>query len=130
MKYIIKKIKKILNDAYEKIPYLNKSKLDNESDLSNSSESDSDSEFNSESELDNNSNYKDYILYNYEKDLEIAIKKSLAKISICNICFKKNINSIFIPCGHLCCCLKCAKKCKTICPICRKKVKINKVYFI
>lgn len=46
----------------------------------------------------------------------------------CIICMSAKKNAIFIPCGHMSCCLDCAKNCKKICPICRKKGKVNQVY--
>ena len=37
----------------------------------------------------------------------------------CCICMCVPPDSVFVPCGHSCACLECAKSCKT-CPICRK----------
>ena len=39
----------------------------------------------------------------------------------CVICLDENREMVFIPCGHICSCLKCAKKLKD-CPMCRKKI--------
>ena len=77
-----------------------------------------------------------FVLHNYEKDLEIAINLSLQSKKNnddenCIICFDKKITTAFIPCGHLCCCFECAKKCKKKCPMCRKSNKsIQKIYKI
>lgn len=74
-------------------------------------------------------NIDDYVVKDYEKDLEMAIKESLQNVESCIICCDNSINAVFVPCGHYCCCHICAKKCKKKCPICRKKYKIiQKVY--
>ena len=45
----------------------------------------------------------------------------------CTICLDKERSHIFLPCGHLVCCAKCAKKAKNEppnqCPMCRKPIK-------
>lgn len=47
----------------------------------------------------------------------------------CKICFENESNSVFIPCGHITACVKCASS-LTQCPICRKKFRnVIKVYF-
>ena len=46
----------------------------------------------------------------------------------CTICMEKPINSVIIPCGHLCCCYKCGKELAS-CPICRANIeKIVKTF--
>ena len=48
--------------------------------------------------------------------------------STCKVCLDREINSVFLPCGHLCCCIECSIALKT-CPICRKRLeKIVKFY--
>ena len=91
---------------------------------------DTDSEYESDSEEDILPyDVNDYIVNNYEKDLEMAINLSLKNKEFCVVCFDKSINAVFIPCGHYCCCYKCAKKCSKKCPICRKKIKlVQKIY--
>ncbi|KAL5288451.1 LRSAM1 family protein [Megaselia abdita] len=48
-------------------------------------------------------------------------------LSECVVCMEENVSTIFIPCGHLCCCENCQGNME-ICPICRgeieKRVKI------
>ena len=91
-----------------------------------------------ESSSDEDISYEqdNFVLHNYEKDLEIAINLSLQSKKnndeeYCIICFDKKITTAFIPCGHLCCCFECAKKCKKKCPMCRKSNKsIQKIYTI
>lgn len=52
----------------------------------------------------------------------------------CKICFDNEINTVLIPCGHLCVCEDCSHSLKTVgqsllCPICKSKVqKIVKTY--
>jgi hypothetical protein len=47
----------------------------------------------------------------------------------CTICMDKKRNAVFIPCGHMAACYKCAIKVKNICPICRVSIKsVTKVY--
>lgn len=38
----------------------------------------------------------------------------------CIICLDSHKDSVFIPCGHYCCCFECAEQCKD-CPLCRGK---------
>lgn len=59
-----------------------------------------------------------------QKELtEIDDKKS------CKICFSNNFNTIFLPCGHIACCAKCASSI-TKCPICQKPLEqVMRVYF-
>jgi hypothetical protein len=89
---------------------------------------DTDSEYESEEDV-TPYEVKDYIVNDYEKDLEMAINLSLKDKEFCIICFDNSINAVFIPCGHFCCFYKCAKKCAKKCPICRKKIKlVQKIY--
>lgn len=39
----------------------------------------------------------------------------------CKICFESDANTVFTPCGHLCCCTICAKRFRK-CPICRQVI--------
>lgn len=49
---------------------------------------------------------------------------------ICKICFIRQSNTVFIPCGHVVACLKCANLLKDQCPICRMPVtKIQNLYY-
>mmetsp|Transcript_8292 Transcript_8292/g.13452 ORF Transcript_8292/g.13452 Transcript_8292/m.13452 type:complete len:430 (-) Transcript_8292:43-1332(-) len=40
----------------------------------------------------------------------------------CIICFDAPVETCFIPCGHSCCCRKCAEQFKEACPVCRGSV--------
>jgi len=56
----------------------------------------------------------------------------------CIICTSEQANCLFSPCGHVCCCVECAKQIAEnaeekarICPICRQRVrKRQKVYLV
>ena len=44
----------------------------------------------------------------------------------CKICFDAPINTVLLPCGHLCVCLECSKRLvgsSRVCPICRTKIR-------
>ncbi|EAL48873.2 zinc finger domain containing protein [Entamoeba histolytica HM-1:IMSS-B] len=40
---------------------------------------------------------------------------------ICKVCLDNEKNTVFIPCGHICCCYECSKKLSK-CPICRAQI--------
>ena len=44
-----------------------------------------------------------------------------SEMKSCRICMDHDIESMFLPCGHVCCCKKCAHS-VTLCPICRSRV--------
>ncbi|XP_055917741.1 E3 ubiquitin-protein ligase LRSAM1-like [Eupeodes corollae] len=44
-----------------------------------------------------------------------------ANASECVICMEENVRIIFLPCGHMCCCLTCQLK-VAICPMCRAEI--------
>ncbi|XP_017241729.1 E3 ubiquitin-protein ligase SP1 isoform X3 [Daucus carota subsp. sativus] len=48
-------------------------------------------------------------------------KKDLLMPDLCVICLEQNYNSVFVPCGHMCCCTGCASH-LTSCPLCRKRI--------
>ena len=51
-----------------------------------------------------------------------------SEIKLCRICMDKDIDAIFLPCGHVYCCSQCAKSVK-VCPFCRRQVeKISHAY--
>jgi len=39
----------------------------------------------------------------------------------CKVCMCNEKNTVFIPCGHICCCYDCSQKLEK-CPICRAKI--------
>jgi len=64
---------------------------------------------------------------------EITKLKESSSSLICKICFEKNVEVLFKPCGHLCACKECTDRMFTIstqysnsrskiCPVCRKNV--------
>ncbi|CAK9175852.1 unnamed protein product [Ilex paraguariensis] len=40
---------------------------------------------------------------------------------ICVICLEQEYNSVFVPCGHMCCCMSCSSH-LTNCPLCRRQI--------
>ena len=53
----------------------------------------------------------------------------VAKESECKVCFERNMDAVFIPCGHVAACFPCASK-MTQCPICRSDVdRVVRLYF-
>ncbi|KAL5010541.1 hypothetical protein ScPMuIL_012846 [Solemya velum] len=48
--------------------------------------------------------------------------RELREKKLCKICFTEALSIVFLPCGHLCCCVQCAQPMKK-CPICREVIK-------
>lgn len=40
---------------------------------------------------------------------------------LCVICLEEEYNSVFVPCGHMCCCMPCSSH-LAICPLCRRRI--------
>lgn len=55
--------------------------------------------------------------------------ENLAALRKCKICFENESNSVFLSCGHIIACVKCASS-LDVCPVCKRRIeKIIKVYF-
>lgn len=55
--------------------------------------------------------------------------KTLIEKYMCKICFANEYNTIFLPCGHVVCCNKCASS-LTKCPLCQKYLeRIKRIFF-
>lgn len=54
--------------------------------------------------------------------VESAESSNTTKLSECVVCMDNGCEVIFIPCGHLCCCLKCAGDIDMLCPLCRVEI--------
>ena len=69
-----------------------------------------------------------------EKEIERKNKDpSLnTNLKMCPICLDKQVNAIFIPCGHISCCIDCSyiiKNNNSPCPICRQDItSINQIF--
>uniref|UniRef100_T1IM88 RING-type domain-containing protein n=1 Tax=Strigamia maritima TaxID=126957 RepID=T1IM88_STRMM len=48
--------------------------------------------------------------------------RQLKEMRLCKICMDNDIGVVFLPCGHLICCPKCAPSLKD-CPLCRKEIR-------
>jgi len=55
-----------------------------------------------------------------ESDLE-SENARLKEQRTCKICMDGEVGVVFLPCGHLCCCVNCAPALKD-CPVCRTKI--------
>ncbi|KMZ63200.1 E3 ubiquitin ligase-like protein [Zostera marina] len=42
--------------------------------------------------------------------------------ALCVICLEQEYNAVFVPCGHMCCCMSCSSR-LSLCPICRGRLK-------
>ena len=54
------------------------------------------------------------------------VKRELSK---CCICYDNNVNIIFLPCGHICCCYHCINTMEK-CPLCRESILFKKFCYI
>jgi len=67
-----------------------------------------------------------------DKQVKETKEETSVDVKICIICCDKPKQSVFVPCGHKCCCFECAEKFinKHKCPFCKKSVEsiIEKVY--
>nr|XP_034334885.1 death-associated inhibitor of apoptosis 2-like [Crassostrea gigas] len=55
------------------------------------------------------------------KDLEEE-NRLLREQKTCKICLDAEVGVVFLPCGHLCCCVMCAPAVRQ-CPICRAEIR-------
>lgn len=61
------------------------------------------------------------VKYPTSDELETATDK-IKDSFLCNICFTLEKRIVFVPCGHMSCCVTCAIACNN-CPVCRKEIK-------
>jgi len=47
---------------------------------------------------------------------------------LCVVCLEKPYDTVFLRCGHLCCCSACVGRVKNKCPICRTWSKTIKTF--
>lgn len=83
-------------------------------------------------EINKNINIEKQLQY-YHNILSCEIKKiendiSLKNIGKCCICYENNVNIIFFPCSHICCCSKCIHI--NSCPMCREFILYKKFCYI
>ncbi|XP_004496072.1 E3 ubiquitin-protein ligase SP1 [Cicer arietinum] len=53
--------------------------------------------------------------------LSDGAKRERAMPDLCVICLEQEYNSVFVPCGHMCCCTACSSH-LTSCPLCRRQI--------
>lgn len=64
------------------------------------------------------------------KEVESEVRDDSEDEGLCPVCYEGDINSIFIPCGHIYCCLQCSYNIDP-CPICRSDILMrNKVHMV
>ena len=78
-----------------------------------------------------NENQLTSLLENFQHDIQAATsedkKQSIRQLESleisrrCKVCYEDKACIVFIPCGHLACCVKCGEKSKR-CPICKEFV--------
>ncbi|XP_072976143.1 E3 ubiquitin-protein ligase SP1-like [Typha angustifolia] len=58
-----------------------------------------------------------------EKSEEVSddIKNDQLMLDICVICLEQEYNAVFVPCGHMCCCMTCSSHLSS-CPLCRRRI--------
>ncbi|XP_073300296.1 E3 ubiquitin-protein ligase SP1 isoform X1 [Primulina huaijiensis] len=54
------------------------------------------------------------------ENISDATKKDKMMPDLCVICLEQEYNAVFIPCGHMCCCMACSSH-LTNCPLCRRR---------
>lgn len=47
--------------------------------------------------------------------------EQLKASNTCKVCLEKDVHAVFLPCGHLVCCMQCSEQVET-CPLCRTKI--------
>ncbi|KAH7838424.1 hypothetical protein Vadar_026234 [Vaccinium darrowii] len=50
-----------------------------------------------------------------------SCKRDRLMPDLCVICLEQEYNSVFVPCGHMCCCTVCSSH-LTNCPLCRRRI--------
>ncbi|XP_062187677.1 E3 ubiquitin-protein ligase SP1-like [Phragmites australis] len=58
---------------------------------------------------------------NGTSDTEPNSRKDQLVLDICVICLEQEYNAVFVPCGHMCCCMTCSSH-LTNCPLCRRRI--------
>lgn len=67
--------------------------------------------------------YENIIRNEGQEHLELD-PESIPDEKLCPVCYEREKNSIFIPCGHIYCCLECSYNIDP-CPICRSSISIR-----
>ncbi|KAK3415729.1 E3 ubiquitin-protein ligase SP1 [Eucalyptus grandis] len=55
------------------------------------------------------------------KNAPDSAKRDRSMPDLCVICLEQEYNSVFVPCGHMCCCTTCSLQ-LTNCPLCRRQI--------
>ena len=54
--------------------------------------------------------------------------RALEKERECKICMDREVGVVFVPCGHIACCVECGEN-FSYCPICRSEIKLKNIIF-
>lgn len=54
---------------------------------------------------------------------------TLTTIPTCCICMERRSSSVFVPCGHICCCIHCSENIHN-CPLCRTIIRISQTIYV
>ena len=65
---------------------------------------------------------------NKAKNAHINKIRALEKEKECKICMDKEVGVVFIPCGHITCCVECGES-FSHCPICRREIELKNLIF-
>ncbi len=64
------------------------------------------------------------------EDETTLVSEAIPDKNLCPVCCEREINTVLIPCGHLCSCLECSYNIDP-CPICRSEITMrNKVHMV
>lgn len=58
-----------------------------------------------------------------------SARAAAANTGRCVVCLEEPLGAVFIKCGHLCACQRCAATLRGKCPICRRTGPVLDVYF-
>jgi E3 ubiquitin-protein ligase MUL1 len=61
------------------------------------------------------------IAHPLDDSVQTILKKDGAMPDLCVICLEQDYNAVFVPCGHMCCCMSCSSQ-LTNCPLCRRHI--------
>ena len=72
---------------------------------------------------------KEFLCYISDTSEHLLLENQrLQEEKLCKICMDAEMDTLFLPCGHLCSCGRCAKKLRE-CPVCKKRIRILQKIF-
>jgi len=118
---------KTKEDLLRRLDELENAKLNNGDDNGDDGDSDKSKSFHSSEEKDDDSSIsKEEVVQKVPKIVEPKVDYNDITENDCSVCMDDVKNSVFIPCGHISCCLNCAviiqESDNPICPICDARI--------